>query len=269
MEAVCRAAKDGFISPILIGDQNRIEAILSLLPEKLPFAEIINEADERRAARTGAMLARDGNANFILKGKLDTEVLLKAVVDPESALRAGTLMSHLAFLEIPGYHKLVVLTDSGMVVEPNLEQKKKILQNAVNVLHSMGYESPKVGVLAAVEKVNPKMLVTVEAEALTKMNRAGDISGCYVEGPISYDILMDSHIAKKKEYESPVVGDADILLAGDMTAGNILGKALTVSAKAKMAGIVVGAKVPVALTSRGAEADEKYNSLLLAAASCS
>ena len=250
------------INAVLIGDEKKIRQLTDL-----PY-EIIPEEDMLAAAHKGVGLVREGRADFLLKGKLDTSLILKAVVDKEHGLRTGRLMSHLAFLELPGYHKLVVLTDSGMVIRPDLAQKKEILLNAVDTLQKMGYEEPKAGLLAAVEKVNPKMPETLDAEELTRLNREGKLKGCYVEGPLSYDILMSPESAKKKGYESRIVGDADILMVGDMATGNILGKALTITAKGKMAGIIVGAGAPVALTSRGSKLEEKVNSILLAAAGC-
>lgn len=250
------------VNAILIGEKKKIQELTDL-----PY-EIVDEEDLLTAAQKGVQLVREGRADFLVKGKLDTSVILKAVVNKEHGLRTGRLMSHLAFLELPGYNKLVVLTDSGMVIRPNLEQKKEILQNAVETLQKMGYEEPKVGLLAAVEKVNPQMPETLDAKELTTWNREGKIEGCYVEGPLSYDILMSPESAKKKGYESEIVGDADILMVGDMATGNILGKALTVTAKGKMAGIIVGAGAPVALTSRGSKLEEKVNSILLAAAGC-
>lgn len=192
--------------------------------------------------------------------------MLKAVVAEESGLRTGRLMSHLAFLKIPNYHKMIVLTDSGMVLYPNLQQKKQIIENAVENLRNMGYDTPKVGVLAAVEKVNPKQPETVDAAELTEMNRRGEIQNCIVEGPLSYDILMSRESARKKGFTGELVGDPDILVVPDMPCGNILGKALLFSAEADMAGLIVGAKAPIALTSRGATEKEKRQSLLLAAA---
>lgn len=250
------------VNAVLIGDEKKIRELTDL-----PY-EIIPEEDMLTAAHKGVGLVREGRADFLLKGKLDTSLILKAVVHKEHGLRTGRLMSHLAFLELPGYDKLAVLTDSGMVIRPDLEQKKEILQNAVDTLRKMGYEEPKAGLLAAVEKVNPQMPETLDAKELTRLNREGRIKGCYVEGPLSYDILVSPESAKKKGYESRIVGDADILMVGDMATGNILGKALTVTAKGRMAGIIVGAKAPVALTSRGSKLEEKVNSILLAAAGC-
>jgi phosphate butyryltransferase len=160
----------------------------------------------------------------------------------------------------------VITTDGGMMMYPDLEQKKKIIENAVGVLHSLGYENPKVGVLAAVETVNPKMPESVDAGKLKEMNQNGEITGCIVEGPISYDLAMNKESAEIKGFVSPVAGDPDILIVPNITAGNILGKCLVYSAGAKMAGFIVGAKVPIVLTSRGSSSEEKYLSLVISAA---
>jgi phosphate butyryltransferase len=175
-------------------------------------------------------------------------------------------MSHVSIQEVPSYHKLLITTDGGMMMYPDLEQKKKIIENAVEVLHSLGYENPKVAVLAAVETVNPKMPESVDAGKLKEMNQNGEITGCIVEGPISYDIAMNKESGEIKGFVSPVAGDPDILIVPNITCGNILGKCLVYSAGAKMAGFIVGAKVPIVLTSRGSSSEEKYLSLVLSAA---
>lgn len=268
LKAVVECGKLGAIRAVLVGEAEKIRTILQELDEDPDRYEIIPAEDASKASALAVAQVRDGKADFILKGKVDTSILLKAVVNREEGLYAGRLMSHLAFLQIPNYHKLIVLTDSGMVLEPTLEQMVEIIKNAVDALASMGYNTPKIGVLAAVEKVDPKMRATVLADELVKMNARGEIADCVIAGPVSYDILMSKAIAEKKAYQSEVVGDADIMLVSDMTVGNILGKALTVSAGSKMAGIIVGAKAPIALTSRGSSPEEKINSTLLAAACC-
>lgn len=164
------------------------------------------------------------------------------------------------------YHKLLCPVDGGMMTYPTLEQKKAIIENTVDVLHAMGYECPKVGVLACVEKVNPKMPETVEADALKQMNQRGEITGCIVEGPVSYDCAMSKEIAEFKGFNSPVSGDCDVLVAPNIHAGNIMGKLLTVTCGARLAGMVVGAKCLIVMTSRGSSAEEKYLSIVLAAA---
>ncbi|MCM8711912.1 bifunctional enoyl-CoA hydratase/phosphate acetyltransferase [Clostridium sp. SYSU_GA19001] len=265
LEAVFRAVKDNIVEPVLIGDKDKIKKVLQSLNVKLEESNIIDVENDAVAAETAVKLINDNKADFIMKGKIQTADLLRAVVNKEKGLRTGRVMSILALHEVPGYHKLLAITDGGMMMYPNLEEKKQIIENAVNTLVDMGYENPKVAVLAAVENVNPKMPETVDADALKKMNLSGEIKNCIVEGPISYDLTMSKESAEIKGYSSPVCQDADILIAPNITTGNILSKALIYSAGAKMAGFVVGAKVPIVITSRGATAEEKYLSLVLSA----
>lgn len=266
LEAVFKAKKDNIVEPILIGNKAEIQEILNKLNESLEEDSIINVEDNANAAMMAVELIHKDKADFIMKGKIQTADLLKAVVNKEKGLRTGSIMSHCVFNEIPNYHKLIVTTDGGMMMYPNLDEKKKILENAVNTLIDMGYENPKVAVLAAVEKVNPKMPESVDAGLLKEMNQNGEIKNCIVEGPISYDLTMSKESAEIKGYKSSVVGDADILLVPNITVGNILGKSLIYSAGAKMAGFIVGAKVPIVLTSRASTSEEKYLSLVLSAA---
>ncbi|HPW18119.1 MAG TPA: bifunctional enoyl-CoA hydratase/phosphate acetyltransferase [Candidatus Aminicenantes bacterium] len=266
LEAVLRAMGDGLLEPALIGDKARITDILAKLGAGLPESAIVDEPDPLRAAAEAVRLVREGRADFLMKGKIETGDLLKAVVNKETGLGTGRVMSHMAIQTVPRYHKMLVTTDGGMLPYPTLEQKKDIIVNAVNALRAMGYDRPKVGVLAAVEKVNPKMPETVEAAALKEMNAKGEITGCVVEGPISMDIAVVKERAEVKGFVSEVAGDADILVVPDIHAGNILGKCLVELAGAKMAGLILGARAPIVVTSRGSSAEEKYLSLVLAAA---
>jgi phosphate butyryltransferase len=201
-----------------------------------------------------------------MKGKLETDEMLKPVVNKESGIGTGRLMSLFVIFESPYYHKLLVVTDGGMVTYPTLEQKKAIIENTVGTLEALGYENPKIAVLAAVEKLNPKMPETVDADALYRMNLEGGIKGCIVAGPVSLDLSLDPEAAAIQGYRSPVAGDADVIIGPNIHTGNALGKSITVLGGGRMAGIVVGARVPVIVTSRGSSSEEKYLSLALAAA---
>ena len=265
LEAALSARKAGIADPLLVGGRDGILKCLEALGESVPDENIIDAADPTEAAAKAVALVREGRASFLLKGSLDTSALLRAVVDRERGLSRGRLMSHFTIFEIPGYHKLLAPVDGGMVTYPTLEQKKQIIENTVEVFRSLGCECPKVGVLACVEKVNPKMPETVEADALKQMNLRGEIRDCIVEGPISYDCAVSKEIADYKGFESPCAGDCDILLAPNIHAGNIMGKMLTVTCGAKMAGFIVGAACPIAMTSRGSSAEEKFDSIVLAA----
>lgn len=266
LEAVQRAEKDGLVKSVLLGKSSEIKEILKNLDFKKEDSEIIDVQEDLETSYKACEIIRNKQADFIMKGKIQTGDLLKAVVDKEKGLRTGKAMSHVVFFEIPNYHKLVVVTDGGMMMYPDLDKKKQILENAVDTLISIGYEEPKVAVLASVEKINPKMPDSVDAGALKEMNINGEIKNCIVEGPISYDLTMNKESAAIKGFKSPVTGDADIMIVPNITVGNILGKSLVFSAEAKMAGFIVGAKVPIVLTSRGSTSEEKYLSLVISAA---
>lgn len=265
LEAVIMADKENIAFPLLVGDKEKIEAILESFKIAKDTYRIIDSKDDKESAQIAIDAIKNKEADFLMKGKLQTSDLLKAVVNKETGLSKGKVMSHVAIQEVPTYHKLIAVTDGGMMLYPNLEEKKQIIENAVDVFRSMGYEAPKVAVLAAVENVNPKMPESVDAHELKMMNQRGEISDCIVEGPISYDLTLSKESAQIKGYNSPVTGDADILVVPNITAGNILGKTLIYSANAKMAGFIVGAKVPIVLTSRGATTEEKYLSLVISA----
>ncbi len=265
LEAVILADKNNIAQPVLVGDQPKIVEMLSKLGVAENQYEIYHTEDDVSAAKKSIALIREGKGDFLMKGKLQTADLLREVVNKETGLSLGKPMSHVAMQEIPNYHKLVAVTDGGMMMYPNLEEKQKIIENTVDVFNKMGYEKPKVAVLAAVEVVNPKMPEAVDAAELKKMNESGIIKKCIIEGPISYDLAMNKESSELKGYVSEVAGDVDILVVPNITAGNILGKSLIYSAGAKMAGFVVGAKVPIVLTSRGATTEEKYLSLAISA----
>ncbi len=265
LEAVFRARRDRIVEPLLFGEPEKIKAISRKLGESIADEAIFPAVDDAEAARLAVAAIRDNRSDILMKGKLDTAVILKAVVNREHGLGKDRIMSMLVFHEMPSYPKLLAVTDGGMCLYPTLEEKKQILINAVEMMTLMGYKNPKVGVLAAIEKVNPKMPETVDADQLKQMNIRGEITDCIIEGPISYDLAMSRESAAIKGFSSPVVGDVDLLVVPEITTGNVLGKCLVYSAGAKMAGIVVGARVPIVLTSRGARSEEKYRSLVLAA----
>ncbi len=266
LQAILKVQEDGIISPVLVGDGAEIRKLLASLGAQVPDEDIYEAPGFSEAAALSVRLVREGKAHFIMKGKLDTSDILRAVVNKETGLGTGSTMSHIAINEIPRYHKLLVTTDGGMLLSPTLEQKRDIILNAVSALRSMGYSNPKVGVLADAEKVNPKLQDSKDAAALKEMNQRGEIPCCIVEGPISFDLAVVKEWAAVKNYVSPCAGDVDILVVPNITAGNILGKSLVEMAGAKMAGLVVGAKCPIVVTSRGSSSEEKYNALALAAA---
>lgn len=265
LEAVFHARRENIIEPVLIGNAQKIAGYLEILGESVSQEAMIHIADPIEAAAYAVAMVHDQQADFLMKGRIQTADLLRAVVDRKKGLRTGRIMSHLAFLELPSYHKLLAVTDGGMVLYPHLDEKRYILENAVGFMRNMGYECPNVAILAAVETVNPKMQETVDAVRLKHFNEDGELKHCVVEGPISYDLAMNKESAAIKGFESPVVGEVDIMLVPNITAGNLMAKALVYSGGGKMAGVIVGAKVPIVLTSRGSSAAEKFFSLALSA----
>ena len=268
LEAVLQAASEGILRYILVGHRAEILAIGEQLGHPIPQDRILEADTDEEAAFLAVQQIREGKADFLLKGLMQTATLLKAVVNKQTGIGAGRLISHTAFLQIPGYPKLLGLADGGMVPHPDLEQKKAILHNALDNFRALGYERPLVAAVCAAENVSPKIPETVEAAALKQAALEGEFGNCYVEGPISLDLACDPESAKIKRYESPVSGQADILLMPDMAAGNVTVKALLTFAGGKMVGVVTGAKCPIALNSRIAGFEEKFNSLLVCASIC-
>ena len=266
LQAVFAARRDGLIRPILVGRREEILSIARGMGEELDPSQVADAGEDPDCAEKSVALIRSGEGAMLIKGMLPTGTLLKAVVNRETGIRAGAVMSHVAILDVPSYHKLLYVTDGGMVVAPDLEQKRHILRNALDFCRLLGYDCPKAAALCAVETVNPAMPETADAAALKAEGERGDFGPCIVEGPIALDLATDRSAARVKGYHSPVAGDADILLAPSIAAGNLLGKSLYGLAGGEMAGVVLGAKVPITVNSRGATAEEKYWSILICAA---
>ena len=266
LEAVHEAKRLGIADAILVGDEAKIREIAAGLNMDLSDYEIINEPDMIEASLKAVKLAHDGRADMYMKGIIDTKNFLKSVLDKEVGLRTGKPLSHVAVFEVPGVDRLLYLSDVAFMTYPSLEDKKAIIENTVKVVHACGIPCPKVAPLAAVEVVNPKMPVTVDAAELTKMNENGEITGCIVDGPLSLDLAIDPEAAKHKGAEDrKIVGDADILLFPDIHAGNLVYKCLTHTTASKNGCILTGTKAPVILTSRSDSFEVKMNSIALAA----
>ena len=267
-DAVLRAVEDarkaGLAEFILIGEKADIERVAAAEGIDLGAYETVYERGAAAAAASAVAHVRNGDAELLMKGILDTSVILKAALDKDAGIRAGRLMSHVGVIESPHYHKLLVVTDSAINIAPTLSDKIDIIKNAVDCARAVGVETPKVAILAAVEKVNPdKMPCTTDAAVLTQMNRRGQISGCVIDGPLALDNAVSAEAARIKKIESPVAGDADILVSPDIEAGNVLYKALVDLGGAKAAGVVLGAGAPIVLTSRADEATTKLASIAL------
>ena len=271
IEAVMTAQKDGIVEPYFIGGSkgsaDTIKKILSDIGSDPNAFEIYEADDFDQAAAIGAKLCSEGKGDFLMKGKLDTSQILRQVLKPEANLsRPNGAMCHVAINWAPSYHKLLLTTDGGMNVHPNFDMKLAELVNSVNTLRALGYENPKVAVLANAEKLDPKVQESVDADTLKQMYVKGEIKNCIVEGPVALDIALVKERAEVKKFESPVAGDADIILSPNLFTSNTLGKAIVELAGGKMTGLIVGAKVPIILTSRGSSSEEKYNSIVMAAA---
>lgn len=259
-----KASRDlNIVEPILIGDKSKIERISQEIGFNLLGVEIIDEKDKVLASRKATELVSTGKADILMKGLVDTSIIMKQVLDKEIGLRTGKLISHVAVFDVKTYHKILFITDTAMNISPNLNQKKEIIENAVKLAHSLEIDNPKVAVIGAKEKVSLKMEATVHAKELANMNDNGEITGCIVEGPFALDNAISKEAALHKGINSQVAGDADILLMPNIDAGNILYKSLTFFARSKSAGIILGTKAPIVLTSRADNEEAKLYSIVL------
>lgn len=266
LEAV-RAAKDRKIADaILVGDEGKIKEVAAAADVDISDFELIHVADDIEASLAAVKLVHDGTADMYMKGLIDTKHFLKSVLDKEVGLRTGKPLSHVCVFDVEGIDHLLFLTDVAFIPYPTLEDKVNIINNTLEITKACGIDCPKVAPLAAVEVVNPKMPVTVEAAELTRMNKDGRITGCIVDGPLSLDLAIDAEAAKHKgATDRPIQGDADILLFPDIHAGNLVYKAMVHTASLKNGNILTGTKAPVILTSRSDSVDVKVNSLALGA----
>ncbi|OHE70721.1 MAG: phosphate butyryltransferase [Treponema sp. RIFOXYC1_FULL_61_9] len=264
LQAVEAARKAGLAQSILFGDREAIARVADAEGIDLSPFEVIHEAEPAMAAVAAVAHIRAGEASVVMKGLLDTSILLKAVLDKERGLNAGRLVSHVGVVESPYYRKLLIVTDAAINIAPTLAEKIDIVRNAVDCARAIGIGLPKVAILAAVEKVvAEKMPCTADAAILTQMNRRGQIPFCVIDGPLALDNAISAEAARIKKIESSVAGDADILVAPDIEAGNILYKCLLDLGGAKGAGLVLGARAPIVLTSRADSADTKLASIAL------
>ena len=264
LRAVDNAHRRGIVDAILVGNKSEICRIADKEQIDLTHYSIVHEADRAEACRRAVDLVAQGQAELPMKGFVDTSVFLKAVLRKDGGLACGRLISHVGLLAVKGYKRMFLVTDSAMNIAPTLAEKAAIIRNAVMVARALGNDCPRVAALCAVEKPDPKMPATLDAAALTEMNRRGEIAGCMVYGPLAMDNAVSPQAAKHKGIDNPVAPHADILLAPDIEAGNILNKSMEYFAAAEKAGIIMGARVPVVLTSRASPDAAKMHSIALA-----
>ncbi len=244
------AAQKDLIIPILVGPEDKIEATAKAAGIDLGMTQIVDAPHSHAAAAKAVALVREGHAELLMKGSLHSDELLAAVVARDTGLRTGRRISHVFIMDVPTYNKVLIVTDAAINIAPTFEEKADICQNAIDLAVALGLEKPKVAILAAVETVTSKMPATVDAAALCKMADRGQIKGAILDGPLAFDNAISRHAARTKGIRSPVAGEPDILLVPDLEAGNILAKQLTFLANADSAGLVLGARVPIILTSR-------------------
>lgn len=263
LEAVHKASEMKLIDPILVGDGNKIESILLSLGVSKGIYQIINEPDIIEAARKSVSLVRNGEADFLMKGLIQTADIMRAVLDKENGLRTDSLISHVMVYKVNSYPKFLFLTDGGINVAPNLGQKVKILENSIKVCKAMGLDRIYASCLAGAEVVNEKIPATIDAKAIADMREKWDKYNVLVDGPVALDLAISRQACEHKGYKGEGGGRADILLVPYYEVGNVLGKSLTYFADSKSAGIIMGAKTPIVLVSRADSSETKLLSIAL------
>jgi len=264
LKAVCSARDAGLIQPLLIGEKDKIIEVAEAIGVEIEYDQIIDCSSLEEIAEKTVKLVNSGEADFLMKGLIDTGVLLKAVLNKEYGLRTDSQLSHVMVYELERYHKLLYLTDGGMNIAPTLEQKKKITKNAIKVVKAMGNTQVNIAGIAAKEKVSKKMIATVEARALQEACQKGEFGENVIfEGPLALDLAISKSAAEVKGFESKIAGETDVLLVPTIEVGNGIGKTLTYLAGADSAGIIMGAKAPVVLVSRADSFESKLNSIAL------
>ncbi|HBS86090.1 MAG: phosphate butyryltransferase [Bacteroidetes bacterium GWF2_38_335] len=266
LEAVRDAVKEGIIVPILVGDKTEITNICNKINFKLDGIEIVQEKDPLAASAKAVEIIKSGKGDILMKGLVGTGPMLKYVLDKEKGLRKGSTLSHIAIFESPYYHKLIAVTDAAMNVTPDFDEKVAIINNAVEAMKKLGYKNPKIAVIGAVETVNPKMEATVHAAMLTQMNKRNQIKGCIIDGPLALDNAVSKEAAHHKGIVSEVAGDCDLIMTPDINCGNILYKSINFLGGGICAAVIMGATVPIVLTSRSDSDRSKLMSIAMAAA---
>jgi phosphate butyryltransferase len=265
LEAVKKACELKIVNAILIGNRDEIVSILESINFPKEGIEIIDESDPVLACVKAVSLIRNGNAEILMKGMVPTATLLKEVLNKEYGLRKAETLSHFALFQTSYYHKLLGISDAAMNISPKAAEKVTIIENAVEIMHKIGVENPKVAILAPLETVNPKITSTVDAEILTQMNRKNQIRNCIIHGPLALDNAISKDAAAQKGIISEVAGDADILISPDLNSGNILYKSMIFLSDGIVAAIITGATAPIVLTSRADSEINKLYSIALAA----
>jgi phosphate butyryltransferase len=265
LKAVDQAQHEGIVDATLIGDWGAIEAYAAQVDVDLDGIAVVHQPDDHLAARQAVTMARQGQSDVVVKGQIKTADLLGIALNREVGIRGRRLLSHVALFDLPGMDRLIYLSDSGVVVYPDVYQKLEIINNVVEVAHLFGLATPRVAILAASDTVHPKIPASIDALALSKMAEQGWVQGATVDGPLGLEVAISPRAAQLEESRSPIGGLADILIVPNVEAGNIVAKGLLYFAGARMAGLVVGARVPIVISSRADTSDTRYLSLAMAA----
>jgi phosphate butyryltransferase len=265
LEAVHKAKEANIIKPILVGDEASILETLEDLGIEKEGYEIVHIVSDVEACETAVKLVSQNDGYFLMKGYVDTAVILRAALDKDYGLRTKNRISHVTVMEVPNYHKLLMMTDGAMNIDPDAAIKQEIIENAIVIANAIGIDEPKIGILAAVEKINPKMQATLDAETLVAKNQKGEIKGCIIGGPFALDNAINKDAAETKGITDPIAGDVDMLLMPQIESGNMFYKSMMFLAGAKSASVIAGATKPIVLTSRADSTDSKFYSIALSA----
>jgi phosphate butyryltransferase len=265
LQAVELARTENIIDGILVGKESEIISIMEQLDINPNDYKIIDEDDNETACLISVRLVSENDGFFLMKGLVDTSIILKAALNKEFGLRTPNRISHVSVMEVKTHNKLIFMSDGAMNIAPTLDEKRQIVENSIKIAHALGINIPNVGVIGAVEKVNPKMEATLHAQALVKMNKEGIITHCNVGGPFAIDNAINKEAALHKGIKDPMAGNVDILVMPRIEAGNVFYKTMMFLANAKSASVIAGAKKPIVLTSRADSTESKYYSIALAA----
>jgi phosphate butyryltransferase len=264
--SIARASEEKIIEPTLVGKKNEILRLAAKYKIDRSCFSVIDETDPRTAAVRAVDLVRQGAADFLMKGMISTADYMHAILDKRKGLVTGdSLLTHVTVIEVPTYHKLLVVSDVAIIITPDLAQKVSMLQFCIDIAKDLGIEKPKASIISCVEKTSYKIDSTIDANIIKKLAQRAQISGAIIDGPLAIDLAISAHCAKAKKYSSPVAGDSDILIFPNICSANVFFKTLTILANARIAAIVVGAKVPCVLTSRADTEESKFVSIALGA----
>ncbi|HEV2214866.1 MAG TPA: bifunctional enoyl-CoA hydratase/phosphate acetyltransferase, partial [Terracidiphilus sp.] len=264
LKGAVEAAEEDLIRPTLIGHEAQMKALAAKIGLDISAYPILHAETESRAAEISVQMCRNGDAEAMMKGSLHTDELMKVAMARDTGLRTARRISHVFVMDTPAYDRTLLITDAAINIKPEFEDKIHIVQNAIDLAHALGIPEPKVALLSAVETVTPKIPSTMEAAALCKMADRGQITGGILDGPLAFDTAVSANAARIKHLNSPVTGQADILVVPDLESGNMLAKQLEYLGGAQLAGIVLGARVPVILTSRADSAETRLTSCAVA-----